>query len=675
VKGCTADRVRNFVLAGHAGAGKTSLADLMLFKTGMVARLGNVNEGTSVSDYREEEKERRSSIYTSAMHLGWKDHHFFFTDTPGYADFRGEASSAIQVADIVMIVVDAVNGIENGSIRAWKQAQENGIPRAFFINGLDKEHADYQGVLARLQKNYGATTVIPLTLPIGEREQFERVVRVLGQEDVPADLQETYNHYREMLMDTVAESDEELMERYLGGEALSEADISKGLHAAVLEGAIVPVFAGSAVKDIGISRMMDGIINLFPNPLTGHEITLSDSSKLVRSIDGTGEAMVFKSVSDPFVGQLTYMRVYAGKFCADSEVNNVTRGEKERFGSLLRPCGKEQQSGVEAGPGEIIAVAKLKYTHICDTLSTNPDAATLPPLKFLAPVMSFAIYPDKKGDDEKIAAGLTKLTDEDPTLSMKRDPETHETLLSGMGDQHLNNVVQRLEKSYKVKVRLETPKVPYRETIKGVGSATYRHKKQSGGHGQFAEVQLRVEPLQEEEFLFASEVVGGSIPKNFIPAVEKGVVETLPTGPLAHCKLINLKAIVFDGKYHPVDSSEMAFKIAARSALRAAVRDAKPQLLEPVMTLKIMFPDEYMGDISGDISSRRGRILGMGREEGMQILQAEVPMAETFTYATQLRSLTQGRGSFEMAFERYEPVPANLAQQIQESVAKDHEEE
>ncbi len=676
MKNVAAEKIRNFVLAGHAGAGKTTLADLMLYKGGAVSRLGRVDQGTSFSDYRSEEQDRKSSIYSSALHTPWKDHHFFFIDTPGLADFRGEASAAIQVTDIVMIVVDASNGIETGTMRAWQQAQKNGVPRAFFINGLDKEHANYAKVLGELQEAYGKTALIPLTLPVVEGGKVTRVVRVLGtDEDVPGDLQETYAKYREALMDTVAETDEALMERYLEGEKLSEKEISTGLHEAVLEGAIVPVFAGSAAADIGVERLMAGIINLFPDPLRGHQITLSDGRDLVRDADGGGLAMVFKSVSDPFIGQLTYLRVYAGKFLADSEVHNINRNCKERFGALLRVNGKEQESGAEAGPGEIIAIAKLKHTHICDTLATQATAATLPALEFLNPTMSYAVYAETKGDEEKIGAGLTKLVDEDPTLHLKRDTETHEMLLSGMGDQHLNNVIRRLEASYKVKVRLETPKVPYRETINGIGKAVYRHKKQTGGHGQFAEVHLRVEPLPDKPFEFSCEVVGGNIPKNYIPAVEKGIVENLPKGPLAGCQVMNLKAVVFDGKYHPVDSSEMAFKIAARGALREAMQSANPSLLEPIMKLKVMFPEEYMGDISGDLNTRRGRILGMDREEGLQVVVAEVPMSETFTYSTQLRSITQGRGSFEMSFERYEPVPANLAKQIQAQAARDHEAE
>ena len=386
-------------------------------------------------------------------------------------------------------------------------------------------------------------------------------------------------------------------------------------------------------------------------------------------------ALVFKSVNDPFIGQLTFMRVYSGTFKADADYVNVSQGGKERFGGMVYVNGKEQEQAAEAGPGEIVAVAKLKNTELGDLLAAKPSGLRFTPVQYPQPTMSYAVFAVAKGDEDKIGTGLQRLAAEDPTFKVDRNPETRQTVISGMGDQHLNLMVSRLKTEFKVDVRLETPKVPYRETITSVGSAPYRHKKQTGGHGQFAEVHLRLEPLPEEEFVFDNEVVGGNIPKNYIPAVEKGVVETMQDGPISHSKVINVKAVVFDGKHHPVDSSEMAFKIAARGAFRAAMKDAKPVLLEPIMTLRIMFPEEYMGDISGDLNSRRGRILGMDVEEGMQVLSAEVPLAEVFTYPTQLRSITQGRGSFEMEFQRYEAVPSQLAQKIQEEAQKEAEEE
>ncbi len=674
VKNCNPEQVRNFVLAGHFSCGKTALSDLMLYKSGQVNRMGSVDQGTSVSDFRPEEHEKRASIYNAFLNCPWKDNHFFFVDTPGYADFFGETRAAIGQADAALLVVDGAAGLDVGTVRAWKAAGEANIPRAFFINCLDRDQADYQQVLENIQQNYGATTCIPFTIPVGGGEEFSSVVHVLRDGQIPEELNEAVAKYKETLLDTIAESDEELMNKYLEGEELTEAEISSGLHEAIIQGDIVPIFAGSVERDVGIEQLMNGIANLFPSPLMGPAVACEEG-EFERSREGDGVGFVFKTISDPFIGQLTLMRVFSGTFSADSENHNINQHAKERFGSLLYLNGKEQAQTDSAGPGETVAIAKLKHTSVNDTLATKPDALKVVPIEFPQPTLSYAVYAVKSGEEEKIAVGIGRLTEEDPTIKLERNQETHETVLSGMGDQHIQNVVHRLRETFKVEVDLRTPKVPYRETITATGTAVYRHKKQSGGHGQFAEVHLRLEPLAEENFEFANEVVGGNIPKNFIPAVEKGVVEAMDKGPLAGCRVINVKAVVFDGKHHPVDSSEMAFKIAARSAFREAMQSAKPQLLEPIMRLRIMFPEEYMGDISGDLNSRRGRIQGMNREEGMQVVNAEVPLAEVFSYPSQLRSITQGRGTFDMAFERYEPVPANLARQIQAEAVKEQEEE
>ena len=673
MKDCLAENIRNFVLAGHAGAGKTSLADLMLLKAGVVSRLGSVDQGTSVSDFRQEEQDRKSSIFTASLHCPWEDYHFFFCDTPGYADFCGEAASAIKIADAVLIVVDAAAGIGPGTINAWRYARDNGIPRAFLINGLDRDQADFRGVLGALQESYGSTVCVPFTLPVGERASLSGVVQVLQAGDAPAELADDVETYREALMDTVAESDEDLMMRYLEGEELSDAEIAQGLHQAISQASIIPVFCGSVGKDIGIDELMNGIMNLFPAPLAGAPVPLTEG-ELDRN-DGPATAFVYKSVTDPFIGQLTCLRVFSGTIKADSELHNVSQGTRERLGALIAINGKEQMQVDEAGPGELVAVPKLRSTMLGDTLAASASCKPITPVQYPTPTMSQAVFPIKKGEEDKISTGLQRLVAEDPTLILDRNAETRQTVLAGMGDQHLAVAMGRLAKEFKVETRTETPKVPYRETITGQGSAQYRHKKQTGGHGQFGEVHLRLEPLADGEFEFENEVVGGNIPRNYIPAVEKGVVETMVSGPLAACRVIHIKAVVFDGKHHPVDSSEMAFKIAARGAFRAAMANAKPILLEPIMTLKIIFPEEYMGDITGDLNSRRGRILGMDREEGFQVVNAEVPMAETFTYSSQLRSMTQGRGSFEMVFERYETVPPNLAEKIMADAAKEAEEE
>ncbi len=667
MKTCGADKVRMFVLAGHSGAGKTTLADLMLYKAGVVSRVGSVDQGTSVSDFRAEEQERKGSIYTAALNCPWNGHHFFFLDTPGYPDFCGEAIGAMSVADLVLIVVDANLGIGPGTLRAWNQARDAGIPRAFFINGCDREQADYEGVMAAIQDGYGATVCVPFTVPVGARESLSGVVSVLDPNAAGVDA------YREAVMDAVAGSDDELTEKYLEEGKLSPEDLNRGLRQALFSGAIAPVFCGSAARDIGVTELMNALCDLCPPPTAAAPVPCEKGQ--IDRASSEPYARVFKSVNDPFIGQLTFFRIYSGSFSSDSEVLNATRGVRERVATLFHINGKEQSPTESAGPGEIVAVAKLKNTGMLDILAQKPtDTRPVAP-PYPQPTMAYAVFAVSQGDEDRIGTGLQRLAAEDMTFQIERNPETRQTVIRGMGDQHLNLMVARLKRDFRVEVTLGTPKVPYRETVTAVGSAQFRHKKQTGGHGQFAEVHLRLEPLPGAEFEFANEVVGGNIPKNFIPAVEKGVVEAMEHGALARSKVINVRAVVFDGKYHPVDSSEMAFKIAARGAFRAAMAEARPILLEPIMTVKVIFPEQYMGDITGDLNSRRGRILGMDREEGMQVVHAEIPLAETFTYPPQLRSITQGRGTCEMKFSRYEPVPTQISLKIQEEARKEAEEE
>jgi len=672
VKTCPVQNVRNFVLAGHAAAGKTTLADLVLFKAGAVSRLGSVDQKTSVSDFRAEEQERRGSLYAAALNCQWKEHQFHFLDTPGGLDFCGEAIAAQAVADAAVIVVDAVGGVGPGTLRALKESKALNQPRAIFINGLDKDQADFHQALAQVQEAFGGPHVcVPFVLPIGANAGLKGVAPVLKKDvQLPGELATEAARDRQEILDDVAEEDETLMEHYLTDGDLSPAELERGLHLAVLHNHIVPVFCGSAAKDIGVNELLDGIIALFPDPTMEEPVRLVDGVCSRRAEADHGMAQVFKTVSDPFIGQLSLFRVYSGVFKADQELFNVSTGAKERPAGFLLLNGKESVAATEAGPGAIMAVAKLKSTHLNNTLSTKPTAEQFAPIAFPQPTLSLAVHAANRGEEEKIGAAIHRIMEEDPTIRLERNDETHETVIHGMGDQHLQGVLQRLRNSYKLDARFETPKVPYRETVLGSGSFAYRHKKQSGGHGQFAEVHLRLEANPVGGFEFASEVVGGSIPRNYIPAVEKGVVEAMERGPLAGCRVINLKAVVYDGKHHDVDSSEMAFKIAARGAFRGAMAAARPMLLEPVMKLKVIVPEEYMGDVTGDINSRRGHILGMDSEEGFQVLTAEMPLVETFTYGSSLRSLTHGKGSFELAFDRYEPVPGNLSKQIQEAAAK-----
>ncbi len=672
MKNCAPEKVRNVVLAGHAGSGKTTLADLILFKAGVVGRCGSVDNGTSVSDFRPEEQERKASIYTGVLHAPWQDGHLFLLDTPGNSDFCGEAMNAINVADLMILVVDAMLGIGPGTIRAWKQATERNMPRMIFINGCDRDQADFATLLETIRQNYGATTCIPCTMPVGEKAALNAVVSVLA-EDAPDSVQE----YRQAIIDAVAESDEALMEKYFEAGELTPDELAGGLRQAILTGSLIPVFAGSAAKDIGVAELLDTVLAYGPSPLDPVPLRLEAGELNRGAQDSLG--FIFKSVNDSFIGQMNYVRVLSGVFKSDSEVLNITKSGKERIGNLLLVQGKEQTPVTDAGPGEIIAVVKLKNTGLNDLLGSKSTDCRFSEVNYPQPTTAYAVSASAKGEEDKLGVGLQRLAAEDPTIHIDRNAEIRQTVVNCMGDQQMNLMVSRLKNDFKVGVTLETPRIPYRETVTGVGTAQFRHKKQSGGHGQFAEVHLRIEPFTSEdgteEYQFANEVVGGNIPKNYIPAVEKGVVETRLAGPLSRSRVINFKATVFDGKYHDVDSSEMAFKIATRGAFREAMAKAKPMLLEPIMSLKIIFPDEYMGAISGDLNSRRGRILGMDREDGLQVLNAELPLVEVYSYPTQLRSMTQGRGSFEMKFDRYDPVPSQLAAKIQAEAARLLEEE
>ncbi len=669
--------IKTFAVAGHSGGGKTSLCDLMLFKAKAVERCGSVDQKTSISDYTADEQEKRSSIYATPLNCEWKGNHLFFIDTPGYGEYIGETTAALHACNSVLIVVDAVGGLEVGCAKAWKMAEELNLPRFVIINRIDRERADFKRTLAQIQEAYGKTVCVPLTLPVGVEAGFKKVINVLRDTDIPAEIAAEAAAYREALMDTIAESDEKLMEKYLDGGTLTDDEIASGLKAAIKSGSLVPVFAGSAAKDVGVSELMDNIVNLFPDAASSKEIVFADGSKIPVSDSGTGIGLVFKTIIDPFIGQLTFFRILSGVFTAEKDVLNVSKDGKERFGQLLIMNGKEQKPVTDAGPGCIVAVAKLKDTHISNTLATAPGVKPLPVIVFPNPVMSYAISAAKSGEEDKIASGLHKIAETDPTVTYKRHDETHESLLTGMGDQHLGNIVRKLKDVYKVEVHLSTPKIPYRETITADGDGHYRHKKQSGGHGQFGEVALRMS-FNDAGYEFVNDVVGGAIPRNFIPAVEKGINEAMTIGPLAGCVVEKVRVSVYDGKFHAVDSSEMAFKIAARMAFRDAMAKARPVLLEPLMKVRISIPDHYMGDITGDLNHKRGRILGMEADAGMEVVNAEIPLAEMSKYATELRSMTQGRGLFEMEFSRYEQVPANVANEIitkYQAERQHHEEE
>ena len=669
------ENCRNFVIAGHAGCGKTTLSDLMLFKAKAVDRMGSVNSKTSISDYTPEEQQREASLFASVMHCNWKNSRFFFIDTPGYGEFVGEMLSSMRAADSVLVMLDGTDGPQVGTARAWKFTKLRGVPRFAAINRLDKERANFDDVIEKMRKNHGKNVVLPLTYPVGNGDKFTRVIDVLHDTDIPADIADKVAENKEMLMDAIAETNDSLMERYLNGEEIDIKEFDKGLLDAVLSCRIIPVFAISCAKDVGVTELMDYIERIFPNPLDKKQAPLANGEFYKVHDDGDAVGLIFKAVDDPFSGHMAFMKVISGTFKSDSDVINISTNTKEHIGQILLVNGKNTTPISEAGPGTLCAIAKLKNTHIGNTLSSNANTPLIKGIDYNTPVMSYAIKATKSGDDDKLNNALHKIVECDPTLKLYRDEETHELLLSGMGDQHLNLAIKRIKELYKVDVETETPKIAYRETITGCGDAMYRHKKQTGGAGQFAEVHLRIASTQGG-FEFVNEVVGGNIPKNFIPAVEKGVVEMLNNGPLVGCKVENVKVTVYDGKYHSVDSNEMAFKIASRMAFKEAMSKAHPIVLEPIMSVKIYIPAEYMGDISGDLNHKRGHIIGMDTEEGVQVINAEVPQAELSKYATELRSMTQGRGSFSVEFARYEPLPSNLAAELiktYQSTVKDDE--
>jgi len=655
-----AAHTRNFVVAGHSGSGKTTLCEQILRLTGAIQRAGTVENRNTISDFMVEEQTKQSSIYASLLNCSWRDTKLFFTDTPGYGEFVGQVVGAIRASDAAVVVIDAIDGPQIGTARAWKIAKARKIPRFGLVNRLDKDRADFKATLEIMRKNHGRNVIIPLFWPVGKCAEFSRVVNVLFDKDIPAEIADDVAECRALWMDAIAETDEELMERFLDGGELTDDEIRRGLRASIRAGNTIPVFAASAVKEIGLKELLDTIVDFFPTPLEYVPLP-GGPEEIVESGDAYG--VVFKSVNDLFSGQLAFVRTVTGTFKADSDVYNITEQHKERFGQLLMMNGKSQTPITEAGPGTIFAVAKLKNTKIGDTVAANSNCKSLPGIVFPGATMSYAVTAARNGEDEKIAAGLQKIAECDPTVRLSRNDETHEFILSGMGDQHLAIVAGRLKEQFKVEAVLSTPKVPYRETITASGEGHYRHKKQTGGAGQFAEVYLRI-AYNEAGYEFTNDVVGGTVPKNFIPAIEKGIQEVMTSGPLVGCRMERIKVSVYDGKYHPVDSNEMAFKIAGRAAFKEAIANAKPVLLEPIMKVDISIPDSYMGDITGDLNHKRGRVLGMSADEGLQIVHAEVPMAEMFRYATELRSMTQGRGSFEMNFERYEQVPGNVASEI-----------
>jgi elongation factor G len=669
--------IRNLVLLSHSGAGKTSLAEAILFAAGAVTRLGKVDDGTTTSDYDPDEIKRKISLSLSMLPCDWKKTKINLIDTPGYSDFVGEVKEAIRVSEGAVIVVCAASGVEVGTEQVWEYSEAADLPRFIFINKMDRENADFYKTLEQVQSKFGSKC-LPLQMPIGSQSGFQGVIDLLTMKsytgspakegEIPSSEQARAESFREKVVEAAAEVDDSLIEKYLGGEELSMEELGDGLRRATMEGKIVPVLTGSATKSIGVTALLDAVCSYLPSPEERDVVVIGDSNKqetIKPSPDAPLAALVFKTSADPYVGKLTYFRVYTGAIESNSQVWNAARGAAERVGQLFTLRGKTQEPVPKVGAGDIGAVAKLSLTATGDTLCSQAKPMKLEPIEFPAPAFSGAVHPKTKADLDKLGAALTRLAEEDPTLQVRREADTNETVLSGLGETHLVVAAEKMQRKFGVGVRLETPKVPYKETITASAKAEYKHKKQTGGHGQYGHVLLELEPLPRGSGLeFADKVVGGRIPKNYIPSVEKGVNEAAQEGVLARYPVVDVKATVYDGSFHPVDSSDICFKIAGAGALKKGLSSGQAILLEPIVNIRVRVPEDFTGDIIGDLNTKRARVLGMNPEDGSNTIDAQVPLAEVMRYAVDLKSITQGRGSYSVEFSHYEEAPAHVAQKI-----------
>ena len=679
------DRIRNVVLVGHGGTGKTSLTEALLLAAGAINRAGRVEEGNTVSDFDPDEIAKQISVSLALAPFEWRDHKVNIIDAPGYADFFGDVEAAMRAADAAIIVVNAVDGVEVQARVAWDVAEHLSLPRAIFINKLDRERANFQGTLDQLIDLFGAK-IAPIHLPVGEEHDFKGVVDLLNEKEITYSTERTesplaeghaaeIDKLHERLVDSVVEADDALMERYLDGQTIDPKEITAGLHKAIAAGTTVPVLCGAATVGIGVDLLAEFIVEEMPSPEDRPPVTGTQNGDDVEvKADPAGPlvAQVFKTLSDPYVGRLTYFRVFSGTLRPDTSVFNVTRHADERIGNVFVMRGKNQENVSEMAAGDIGAVAKLAETITGDTLGTKASPIALPPLEFPAPVYSVAIAPKSKGDEDKLSTALQKIEAEDPSFHWVRNPDTHQTVISGMGETHLEVIVQRLHRHH-VEVETFTPKVAYRETIKGSAKADGQLKKQTGGRGQFARCSIELSPRKRGEgYEYEDAIVGGAVPNNFIPSVDKGIRKAMEAGPLAGYPFVDFKAKLYDGKYHQVDSSDIAFQLAGAQAFKDAAAAAGLVLLEPVMNLTVLIPDESVGDVMGDLSSRRARIEGTEAfGKGWTQLKAKVPQGEVMRYAIDLRSKTGGRGNFSLEFSHYEEAPSH----VQEKIVAEHAKE
>ncbi|MVX63003.1 elongation factor G [Clostridium chromiireducens] len=669
--------LRNVGLMGHNGTGKTSLAESILYYSKITDRLGKIEDGTTVLDFDTEEKKRQFSIALSVAPIELDHVKINIIDIPGYADFQGECIEGMRAVDVGMIVVSGVSGVKAGTERAWEYCNKIKLPRTFFINKLDRENASFNKVLDSLKEQFGIS-VVPIQYPIGEEDNFKGVINIISKQariydvrtkkieilDIPEELIDEVERCKKMIMEAVAETDEVLLDKYFSEGELSDEEIYKGLISGCASGDIAPVMCGSATKIIGMDSLVDDIIECFPSPeyaIPQKALDVLKDEEVFISFDQDKpfSALVFKTIADPFVGRISFFRVMTGEAKEDMTVLNVNKEKSEKLSHICFIRGKTQIPTKRIIAGDIGAISKLQYTNTGDTLASPDFKIMYDKMNFPKTVYSMAAIPQAKGDEEKISQALTKLKDEDPVLEIDRDIDNAEIIISGLGETHINVIASKIKNKFGVDVVLSLPKVPYKETIKGLSDVQGKHKKQSGGHGQYGDVVIKFEPRTdgEEDLEFVDNVVGGAVPRNFIPAVEKGLRECISHGVLAGCPVIGLKATLHDGSYHSVDSSEMAFKVAASIAYKKGLEQAKPILLEPIMKVEVILPNEYMGDVIADINKKRGRVIGMEPEDSKQRVTAEVPFVEIRKYATELRSITQGRGIFSKEFVRYEEVP------------------
>ena len=682
------NNLRNIGILGHSAVGKTSLAEALLFCSDTIDRLGVVDEGTTTSDFDAEEKKRKISLSTSVASFEFQKIKINVVDTPGYFDFLGECIEGMRAVDTAIITVCGVSGVQVGTEKAWDYCNKIKLPRTFFINKLDRENSSFEKVLADIKEHFGKCAV-PIQYPIGEQDDFKGVVNVITKRariynpktkkmevgEIPPELVDKIDECKKMITEAVAETDEVLLDKYFNDEEITDLEIYEGLINGCTSGDIAPVMCGSASKAIGINTLLEDIVECFPSPkyaIPQKAKNLSTNEEVFLKLNEKDpfSAFVFKTIADPFVGKISLFRVITGKLNGEVDVINSNKDKPEKLANVFFMRGKNQIPTKEIVAGDIGAVAKLQYTSTGDTLCDGNFKVIFDKINFPKANLSMVAIPKNKGDEEKISLGMTKLLEEDPVLSLSRDTENAEIIISGLGETHLEVVASKLKSKFGVDVNLQVPKVPYRETIKGKADVQGKHKKQSGGHGQYGDVKILFEARNggEQDLEFVDKVVGGVVPRNFIPAVEKGLKECMNKGVLAGYPVIGLKATLHDGSYHPVDSSEMAFKVAASLAYKKGMEEANPILLEPIMHAEIVVPNDYMGDIITDINKKRGRVIGMEPEgEVNQKVIVEVPMAEMFKYATDLRSITQGRGNFDMTFERYEEVPPNEASKIIEN--------